>query len=69
MWFPLQCSDYFNPQAFKFFLYLKYVTAGAGDVAQVVARSPGVRVARVRTSAPHTNKSVVSADKKKKNKY
>uniref|UniRef100_A0A8C9PI98 Ubiquitin carboxyl-terminal hydrolase n=1 Tax=Spermophilus dauricus TaxID=99837 RepID=A0A8C9PI98_SPEDA len=29
---------------------------GAGDVAQAVARSPGMRAARVRSSAPHTNK-------------
>ncbi|XP_058436708.1 mitotic checkpoint protein BUB3 isoform X1 [Marmota monax] len=34
----------------------------AGDVAQVVARSPGMRAAWVRSSAPHTNKDVVSTD-------
>ncbi len=34
---------------------------GAGDVAQAVARSPGMRAARVRSSAPHTNKDVASA--------
>ncbi len=39
---------------------LKY-PSGAGDVAQAVARSPGMRAARVRSSAPHTNKDVVSA--------
>uniref|UniRef100_A0A8C9PUX3 Small nuclear ribonucleoprotein E n=1 Tax=Spermophilus dauricus TaxID=99837 RepID=A0A8C9PUX3_SPEDA len=38
------------------------MTLGAGDVAQVVARSPGMRAARVRSSAPHTNKDVVSAE-------
>ncbi len=36
--------------------------ARAGDVAQAVARSPGMRAARVRSSSPHTNKDVVSAE-------
>uniref|UniRef100_A0A8D2HDF3 ENTH domain-containing protein n=1 Tax=Urocitellus parryii TaxID=9999 RepID=A0A8D2HDF3_UROPR len=35
---------------------------GAGDVAQAVVRSPGMRAARVQSSAPHTNKDVVSAE-------
>ncbi len=42
------------------------VLVGAGDVAQEVARSPGTRAARVRSSAPHTNKDVVSAENYKK---
>ncbi len=41
----------------------KTLLVGAGDVAQAVARSPGMRAARVRSSAPHTNKDVVSAEK------
>ncbi len=34
----------------------------AGDVAQAVAHSPSMRAARVRSSAPRTNKDVVSAE-------
>ncbi len=34
----------------------------AGDVAQAVALSPGMRAARVRSSAPHTNTDVVSTE-------
>ncbi len=34
----------------------------AGDVAQEVAHSPGMRAAGVLSSAPHTNKDVVSAE-------
>ncbi|KAG3278413.1 hypothetical protein H1C71_005356 [Ictidomys tridecemlineatus] len=40
----------------------QYAMDGAGDVAQAVARSPGMRAAQVRSSAPHTNKDVVSAE-------
>ncbi len=35
----------------------------AGGVAQPVARSPGMPAAQVRSSAPHTNEDVVSANK------
>ncbi len=34
----------------------------AGDVAQAVVRSPGMYAARVQSSAPHTDKDVVSAE-------
>ncbi|MFY0304422.1 hypothetical protein V4Y02_23505, partial [Escherichia coli] len=37
-------------------------------MAQVVARLPGMRVARVRSSTPHTKKDVVSTENKKKKK-
>ncbi len=41
---------------------IKKTNNRAGDVAQAVARSPGMRAAGVRSSAPHTNKDVVSAE-------